>query len=216
MIIWYTVLRYGAWRTYFVFILGNSLSFYPPDSPKKRLEISSFYTSVPKIMIIGFTVPEIWLVTDVILVFHFGIFFALLLSPLPKKSPKNQNFQKKKKIRGYIIILHMCTKYYYSMMFVSWDMLRDGRTEGRMDGRTDGRKYRHREVGAPPKNQFHHHWFPEKLQRYCMVVILSILGMSSCTHQVWLVPTFWILQCLSVLSLISFLRCCKDFANLLF
>ena len=41
---------------------------------KKCLEISSFYTSAPKIMIICYTVPEIWCVTDVIRTFHFGLF----------------------------------------------------------------------------------------------------------------------------------------------
>ena len=45
----------------------------------KHLEISSFYTCVPKIMIRRCTVPEIWCVTD-ITIFHFGLFFALLLS----------------------------------------------------------------------------------------------------------------------------------------
>ena len=44
---------------------------------KKHLEISSFYTSAPKIMIICYTVPEIWCVVDVILFFHFGLFSAL-------------------------------------------------------------------------------------------------------------------------------------------
>ena len=44
---------------------------------KKSLEISSFYTSVPKLMIICYTIPEIWCVTDVI-VFHFGLLFSLL------------------------------------------------------------------------------------------------------------------------------------------
>ena len=44
---------------------------------KKHLEISSFYTSVPKIMIICYTVLEIWCVTDVIVIFHFGLFLAL-------------------------------------------------------------------------------------------------------------------------------------------
>ena len=44
---------------------------------KMFLEISSFYTSVPKIMIICYTVPEIWHVTDLI-IFHFGLFFVLL------------------------------------------------------------------------------------------------------------------------------------------
>ena len=42
---------------------------------KIHLEIS-FYTSVPKNMIICCTVPEIRCMTDVI-IFHFGLFFAL-------------------------------------------------------------------------------------------------------------------------------------------
>ena len=46
---------------------------------KKHLEISSFYTCVPKIMIICYTVPEIWYMTDII-IFHFGPFFDLLPS----------------------------------------------------------------------------------------------------------------------------------------
>ena len=44
-------------------------------------------------MIIGFTVPEIWHVTDVTVIFHFGLFFALL----PPNSPKNEHFRKMKK-----------------------------------------------------------------------------------------------------------------------
>ena len=72
----------------------------PPDNPKdqnfeklkKTLEILSFYTSVPKIKIICYTVPEIWQVTDVI-IFHFGLFFSLL----PPNNPKNENFKKNEK-----------------------------------------------------------------------------------------------------------------------
>ena len=44
---------------------------------KKCLEISFFNTTVPKIMIICYTVPEIQHVTDAIVIFQFGIFFAL-------------------------------------------------------------------------------------------------------------------------------------------
>ena len=36
---------------------------------KKQMEISSFYTSVPKIKIICYTALEIWHVTDVIVIF---------------------------------------------------------------------------------------------------------------------------------------------------
>ena len=61
-------------------------SFAPLTTPKikiskkkkKYLEISSFYTSVPKIMFICYTVPQIWCMMDVIFIFHFGLFFALL------------------------------------------------------------------------------------------------------------------------------------------
>ena len=52
-------------------------------------------------MIIGYTVPEIWYVADVIVIFHFGLFFALL----PPNSSKNINFVKMKKTPGNIIIL---------------------------------------------------------------------------------------------------------------
>ena len=45
---------------------------------KKTLEVSTFTTSVPKIIIICFIVPEIWHLTDVIVSFHFGLFLAIL------------------------------------------------------------------------------------------------------------------------------------------
>ena len=57
---------------------------------RKNLEILSFYTSIPKIMIICCTVPEIWCVTDVIVVFYFGVFLPFYTPPpFPPKSPKN-------------------------------------------------------------------------------------------------------------------------------
>ena len=43
-------------------------------------EILPFYTVAPKIMIIYSTVLEIWHMTDVIVISHFGLFFALLPS----------------------------------------------------------------------------------------------------------------------------------------
>ena len=66
---WTVFCRFNLLTTWKIKILKNW---------KKHLEISSFYTSVPKIMIICYTVPEIWCVTDVIVIFHFGLFFALL------------------------------------------------------------------------------------------------------------------------------------------
>ena len=58
----------------YFFILGYFCPFYSPNWPKKtklkkkkwekRLEISSFYSSVPKIMIICYNAPGIWCATD--------------------------------------------------------------------------------------------------------------------------------------------------------
>ena len=55
-------------------------------------------------MIICFIVPEIWCVTDVIVVFQFGLFFAL---------PLNNSKNEKNAWRpGDTIILQMCPKNY--------------------------------------------------------------------------------------------------------
>ena len=45
---------------------------------RKTPDILTFYKIVPEILIIGYTVPEIWHVTDLIVIFHFGLVFALL------------------------------------------------------------------------------------------------------------------------------------------
>ena len=101
-------------QTFFV-ILGYFLPFYPHNSlknenlkkkKKKILEISSFNTSVPKIMIIGYTVPEIWHMMDAIVIFSF---WALLFPFIPLTAQKMKNLQKWKK-HADIIILHMWTK----------------------------------------------------------------------------------------------------------
>ena len=92
-------------------------------------------------MITCYTVPEIWRVTDVIVIFHFVLFFY-------PNSPKNQNFMKMKKTPENIIIFHICSKNYDQMMYSSWDMVHDRWT----DRQTVRRKKWHIEVGAPPKN----------------------------------------------------------------
>ena len=69
------------WSMPDIFHFGLFFALLPPNSLKKwkkSLEISSFYTSLLKIMIICYTAPEIWCRTDVIVIFHFGLFFALL------------------------------------------------------------------------------------------------------------------------------------------
>ena len=71
-------------------------------------------------MIICYTAPEIWSVTDII-IFHFGPYFALY----PPNSPKNQNFNKRKNYPGDTIILHKCTKSNEQTMYSSWDKVCD-------------------------------------------------------------------------------------------
>ena len=90
---------------------------------KKQLEISSFYTSVTKIMIICYTVPEIWFMTDVIVIFILGYTFFPFYSP---DSPKNENFKKMKNSPADIINLHKCTKNQDDMLYYPWDMAHVG------------------------------------------------------------------------------------------
>ena len=78
------------------------------------LEISSFYTILPKIIIIGYTVPETWRVMDVIVIFYFGLSFTPLTVRKIKISKK-----KMKKIPGDIIILHKYTKNHDHMLYCS-------------------------------------------------------------------------------------------------
>ena len=51
---------------------------------------------------------------------HFGPFFTLL--PPPPSQNRKSNFSKIKKASGDVIILHICTKNHYHMMYASWDM----------------------------------------------------------------------------------------------
>ena len=51
---------------------------------------------------------------------NYGSFFLPFYLPL--KNPKNQDFEKMKKLAGDIIVLQMCTKNYNHMSYSSWDM----------------------------------------------------------------------------------------------
>ena len=76
---------------------------------KKGLEISSFYTIVPKIMIKCYTVPEICHMADVTY-FSFWTIFCCY----PPNSLKNQNFKKmKKKAWRYHHFTHVSQKLWF-------------------------------------------------------------------------------------------------------
>ena len=110
------------------FILDNFLPFYSPNSSKmkisekwkkKTLEMS-FYTSVPKLMIICFTVPEIWCVTDVV------VFFFILgdIFPFYPLTAHKMKISKKWK-KSWRYHFTKCTKNHDHMLHCSWNMACD-------------------------------------------------------------------------------------------
>ena len=109
---------------------------------KKHLDISPFYTSVPKLTIICYTVPCSWdMVRDRCnCYFSFWASFCLLTPPPPcphPNSPKNENVKKIEKETGDIIILYTCTKNHDHMLYCSWEMAHDTCNRW-MDRQTDG------------------------------------------------------------------------------
>ena len=148
----------------------NFLSFFallPPNHPenqnfekkwRKCLEIS-FYTNVPKIMIICSLLMcdgcnfFFWSYCCNFCLLHcfwemrhdgcnFYSFWAIFFLITSLATQKSKIFKKWKNTPGYIIILHMCTKNYDHIIYGSWnvacDRRMDGQTVGRMDKPTDG------------------------------------------------------------------------------
>ena len=91
-------------------------------------------------MIICYTIPEIWHLTDIIFIFHFGLFFTLL-SP---SSPKDQNLKKKKE-KNNAWRYHYFTYMYQKLWLDDVQFLRYG------PRRTDGQKKWQIDMGTPPK-----------------------------------------------------------------
>ena len=117
-------MRYGSWdreweRHYFFVILVVFCPFTPLTTQKIKLlkkwkthmKISSFYICVPKITIIWYMLPVIWVQHTIFC--HFGSFFALLPLYWP---PKIKN---REKIRRYFLF-RMCT-----INKDSWDIRRN-------------------------------------------------------------------------------------------
>ena len=91
------LLRYKVLQTQLFVTLSHFLPFYNTTNPenqnlekmKKSPEISSFYTSLPKIMIICYTLPEIWHFTDC----YFS-FWAIFLKKTGRYHHFTQAYQK--------------------------------------------------------------------------------------------------------------------------
>ena len=156
-IIWCSFLRYEAWRTkicchfgpliphwttWKIKILKIKIKKTPKQTNKKNhVEISSFYTSVWKIIIICYTVPEIWHVGNVISIFHLGYFFCpftalqIFLKLKKKKHMEISSFNisvPKTIITWYMVPEIWCTN----------------------NGQMHRQKEWHIEVGTPPKNNW--------------------------------------------------------------
>ena len=78
MIMCYIIAAFHFGQFFFPFAPLTAQKMIISKKCKQHLIISSFYTIVSKFMITGYTVPDIWHMTDVIVVFHFWQFFALL------------------------------------------------------------------------------------------------------------------------------------------
>ena len=93
--VWF--LRYGVRQTKFFIILGHFFPFYPTNNLKNQNFEKMKKTPRAIINLHKCTknwnnlIPEIWCVTNVSSIFHFGLFFALL------SAPKKQKFLKIKK-----------------------------------------------------------------------------------------------------------------------
>ena len=92
-----------------------------------------------------FTVPEIWWVTDVIVIFQFGLFFALF-SLTAQKIKILKKWKKGLEVSSFYIGVPKITIRWCTVPEI-WSM-----TDRQMDRWTDGQKKQHIEVGAPPKN----------------------------------------------------------------
>ena len=106
---------------------------------KNLLEILSFYTSIQKIIILCYTAPEIWHMTHVTFIFHFGLFFAL-------KAQKMKFLKKWKNTWRYC---HF-TQVYQKLWLDDVRFLRYGARQA--DVQTEGEKKWQIEVRAAPKN----------------------------------------------------------------
>ena len=120
-------------------VLGPFWSFYHFKNSKNQnfekwknlLEISSFYTCVPKITIIWCMVPEIRSETDRIF-YHFGPFFVFYhhpsYPPFPQWSQKSKAWKKKKKktwkkcLEILSCYTYMCTTNEDHMIYSSWNI----------------------------------------------------------------------------------------------
>ena len=78
--------------------MGYFFPFYPPNSPKNqhftKWKKCQILLSVPKIMIICYTVPEMRHVVNVIVIFHFELFFFPFTPLITRKMKISKKWKK--------------------------------------------------------------------------------------------------------------------------
>ena len=97
-------LRISFWHLLMNFEKPEKSEFWKNE--KKLLEISSFYTCVPKTTIMWDTVPKMQSETELL---SFWAIFCLFNS-LHLNNSEKQSFEKMKKAFGDVIILNLCNK----------------------------------------------------------------------------------------------------------
>ena len=111
-------LRYGVWQMQLFFNLGYLSPFYPPNSWKiskkwKKPRDIIILCKWTKMMLIGYTGPEIWHMTHVIVTFQFGLY---------------ENFTKKNENKKPAWRYHHFTQVNQNdvhRLYWSWDMVCD-------------------------------------------------------------------------------------------
>ena len=113
-------LRYRGVRQKEFFVIFEQFFFFYPLMILQTKYLKKFWNATDRIFC------HVGHLTDIIFIFHFGLFFALL--PLLTIQKSKIKKQKKKKNPVDIIILHKCT-INDNHMYGSGDTVHDGRTE---------------------------------------------------------------------------------------
>ena len=144
------VLRCEVWRTEFFAILDHFLPFNPLTTRKIKSLKNCKKTPGDIIILRKCTkTHEHILYCSLDMAhnrFNYFSFWGIFYHFTPLRAPKIK-IKKNEKMPGDVIILHMCTKNYYQMMYSFWNIVHDRQM--------DEQKKWHTEVGAPPKNPKH-------------------------------------------------------------
>ena len=106
-------------------ILGNFLSFYPPKTLQKY-NFEKLRNTAGDIILLHLCTKNYNRIISGSLVRsdteRIFLSFSAIFLLLPHNDPKNQIFEKKKKLPEDIILLHMCTINVDHMIYGSWNI----------------------------------------------------------------------------------------------